>query len=254
MKATLWLALFLSALGCGVVAQPQQVPEPSYEWLRCDADWIFSDEEVGSNFSIQISFHEAPVAGARIELERAGKVMAGARTDSRGVAHFTSMPPGEYWPRATDGLGFPIGSKEIKVVLNHRAVENVKLNWPAHSISVRGVRGRLTTSEQLDDPDAPMQSQRVDLLDLRTAQLIESVQTNANGEYEFKTVEPGLYTLRVTLLKKDEQGSESHDLAVEIDPAALDYALPEMKVVQSDCNGVHFYRRSNRADWTWEQQ
>jgi len=254
MKKTLLLLLVSGALAHSAAAQSQQVPEPYRKWLDCFVDWIFSEEEVGSTFSIQISFREAPVAGVRIELEREGQVAATARTNSHGVARFSAIPPGEYWPRAGDGLAFPRGSQEIKVVLNHPNREKLKLEWPADAMSVRGVRGRLTTSELLDDPDVPMQNHRVDLLDLRTARLVESVQTNANGEYEFKTAEPGLYALRVSLPMKGEQSFESHDLAIEVTPAASDYSLPEMKVAQSDCNGVQFYRRSNRADWTWEQQ
>jgi len=244
--------LVVLLLSSGACAQSNDL-ESEFDRL-CVMDHLFSEEEVGPDFSIQLSFHETPVAGARIELEYGGKITTTAPTDSRGVARFSAIPAGEYWPRAADGLAFPNGSLEIKVVTNHSRAEKVKLEWPASSISVRGVRGRFTTSERLDDPDLSMQSQRVELRNLRTAQLIESTQTNANGEYEFQTAEPGLYALRVSLPKKGEQGFESHDLAVEIVPTALESSLPEMKAVQSDCNGVQFYRRSNRADWTWEQQ
>jgi hypothetical protein len=221
----------------------------------CFFDRLFSEPTVGPDFSLKLSFHGRPIAGASIAIENSkGNVAATAKTNPKGVAHFTAIPPGEYYPSAPDGLLFPSGSLVIEVKAGNPAGERVKVEWPADPSSIRSAKGRFTTSDLLDDPDIPMQNQRVELLDLRTATLIESAQTNANGEYEFKTAQPGLYALRVTLPRKGEPGSENHDLAVEVDPAASDYALPDMKVVQSNCNGVQFYRRSESDDGTWDQQ
>ena len=198
-------------------------------------DWSYSDETVGSDFSLAVLFDDAPFSGGGIELKSGGDVVAAVRTDPHGVARFQGVLPGDYWAETADGLmSF---SLEIKVTASHRLGEKLKLNWPSPSITVRGARGRFTTAESLEDAEIPMRDERVDLLDLKTARLVESVHTNANGEYGFAEADPGLYALRVTRFKKGD-ASESHDVVIKIDPAAANYALPEMTVVQSDCDGV----------------
>jgi len=214
-------------------------------------DHLFSKEEVGPDFSLKISFHHAPVEGARIELEHGGKAVATARTNSRGVAIFSAIPPGEYSPRAVDGLVFPVGSLVLEVRPGHAVSEKVKLDWPGYSVATQNLRGKFTVSEQLDDPDMPLRNTSVELLDPYTSKLIESGHTDVNGDYEFATIIPGVYALRLTLAKKDESGSETRDLPVELDQAAKEYSIPEMKAVHSDCYGLQLLRRTGTED-RWE--
>jgi hypothetical protein len=198
-------------------------------------------------------FRGAPVGGTRISLNKVGKVVATARTNQQGVARFDVIPPGTYDSESPDGLLFPSGRLVIKVEAGHASGERVTLHWPNYSVAYRLLRGRFTIAEQPNDPGTPLRNAVVELRDVYTARLIESGSTDANGDYEFATTDPGLYALRLVLPKKGQAGLESRDLAIELDATAKDYSIPEMKVVQSDCYGIQLLRRSTTED-LWEAQ
>lgn len=135
------LALFLIVyLAPHIRAQDQGDIQKEFDRL-CSFSYLYSDEEVGPGFSLEISFRGAPVAGAQIELEHEGKAVATARTNAGGFAHFSEIPPGKYSPKAADGLVFP-ENLVIKVNSNHGFFENVKWYWPMESIAYRKLRGR----------------------------------------------------------------------------------------------------------------
>lgn len=224
------------------------------KWLDCFVDWIFTEEAVGPSFSLKTSFHGGPVSGARITLTKDGKVAATATTNQAGVARFVSIPPGTYYPESSDGLLFPSGSLAIEVKAKHASGEKVSLDWPASSLKYRSLSGRFTTSEEINAPETPLANTPVELRDVYTARLIESGSTNENGDYHFSTIDPGLYALRLVLPKRGHTRFENRDLAVELDPSAKEYSIPEMKVVQSDCAGVQLLRRSATGDDVWEEQ
>jgi hypothetical protein len=238
---------------CTANAQGQELNEAYKKWLICDVDWIFSEETVGPSFSLKTSFRGTPVTGARITLNKDGKVAATVTTNQKGVARFVSIPPGKYDPQSPDGLLFPTGRLVIEVKPKHASGERVSLDWPNSSLAYRFLRGRFTTSEEVSDPEIPLRNTIVELRDVYTGRLIESGSTDANGDYQFSTTTPGLYALRLVLPKKGQAGVENRDLAVELDPSAKEYSIPEMKVVQSDCYGVELLRRSP-TDEFWEAQ
>lgn len=247
------LSALLVVLVCAANAQEQGLAEPYKKWLDCDVDWIFAEEAVGPSFSLKTSFHGTPIAGARITLNKDGKVAATATTNQHGVARFVSIPPGKYDPESPDGLLFPSGRLVIEVKAKHASGKKVSLDWPNYSLAYRFLRARFTTSEQVNDPEIPLRNTLVELRDVYTGRLIESGSTDANGDYQFSTTTPGLYALRLVLPKKGQTGFENRDLAVELEPSAKEYSIPEMKVVQSDCYGVQLLRRSPTDD-LWEAQ
>lgn len=214
---------------------------------------MFTEETVGPSFSLKVSFHGTPVAGTRITLNKGRKALATARTNRGGFARFERIAPGKYDAESPDGLLFPSGRLVIEIKADHSAGEKLTLHWPSDSVAYRVLRGRFTISEELNDPEIPLRSTVVELRDVYTARLIESGSTDANGDYEFATTDPGLYALRLVLPKKGQAGFENRDLAVELDPSAKEYSIPEMKVVQSDCYGVQLFRRSKTEDH-WEAQ
>lgn len=243
----------LIVLFCTANAQRQELAESYKKHLDCFVVWGFSEETVGPSFSLNASFNGSPVAGARITLANDGKVAATATTNQHGVARFVSIPPGNYHPESPDGLLFPSGSFVIEVEAKHASGEKVSLDWPISSLAYRSLSGRFTTSQEENDPEIPLRNTQVELRDIYTARLIESGSTDEDGVYQFSTIDPGLYALRLVLPKKGQAGFVNRDLAVELDPSAKEYSIPEMKVVQSDCNGVQLLRRSTIDD-TWEAQ
>jgi len=54
--------------------------------------------------------------------------------------------------------------------------------------------------------------------------------------------------LRLTLPKKGGPGSDIRDLPIEIDPAAKQFSIPDMIVVQSHCAGIQLFRRKAIGD------
>jgi hypothetical protein len=117
-----------------------------------------------------------------------------------------------------------------------------------HSIATRSLLGKFTVSEQLNSPEIPLRNALIELRDVYSAKLLETVSTDANGDYQFSTTDPGVYALRLVLPKKWRAGFENRDLAVELDPSADEYSIPEIKVFQSDCKGVELFRRSPTED------
>ena len=218
---------------------------------------------MGPDFSLKVSFHNAPVIGAEMALVHGGvwpdvngndaergRVEATAQTDSLGVAHFFATPPGRYRVDSREGLLFPVSDMEINVDVTRGPGEEVTVRWAAHSIAVRALRGKLSISTRPEASDSPLRSTEVALFDLRTSRLIESGETGEDGLYEFATVDSGLYALRVALRSKiRENESESHYLAIELDPAADEATIPELKVATSDCAGGHLYRKVDENRW-----
>ena len=247
----LGLVVSLVTLSSLVRAQEQNLDEPYREWLRCDVDWLFTEEAVSPSFSLKLSFHGVPVAGTQIALNKDGKIAATATTNRDGIARFEGMAPGKYDPESVGGLLFPSGTLVIQVETKHASGDRLKLDWPNYSTPYQFLRGRFTISEEEDGPEIPLRHTTVELRDVYNARLIESGSTDSNGDYQFFTTDPGLYALRLVLPKKGQTGLENRDLAVELDPSAKEYSIPEMKVVQSDCYGVQLLRRSQTED-RWE--
>ena len=241
IKATqIPLAIAFAILSHLVYGQEKVVNESYKKWPSCDVDWIFSEEEVGSDYSLKVSFRGTPVTGSRITLNKAinasgDGVVATAKTDSRGIAHFRAIPKGSYYLEPTDGLLFRSGIQLIKVETEHARGEHVKVDWPSNALAARNLRGRLSVSDEPSGPEIPLRKAIVELRDVYTARLIETEATDANGDYEFATTTPRVYALRLILPEKNGSGTETRDLAIELDPAAEEISIPGMKVVQSDC-------------------
>jgi hypothetical protein len=250
------IAFAVVVLGCYAPAQTQTLSEPYKKWLECDISWLTSEAQVGRDFSLKVSFHGTPVVGIPISLNSVSKrrsAVATGRTNLDGVVRFEAIPPGVYDPGSPEGVLFPAGDVLIVVKAGNAPGEIVTLDWPNRSFASRALRGKFTVSEDVDGPDIPLRNTVVELRDLYSAKLIETVLTDANGEYHFTTDDPGLYAVRLVLANKDVAEFEKRDLAVELDFASKAFSIPEMNVVQSDCAGIQLFRRSTTDD-RWEEQ
>jgi hypothetical protein len=253
------LAFAVGLLGTFSFAQTQDLNDAhvKVKWLDCDVSWIFTHQDVGSDFSLRISFHDVPLPGVRLSLARGGILanagestgfLADAVTDASGIARFFAVPPGKYSAVEEDGLFFPY--EEIEVHADADLGEEIAMQWPLSSLPVRTLRGRLITSGVKTGVELPLSSATVDLLELRSSRVIETQTTEADGSYLFSTVEPGLYVVRITHADEDKKQTKvSADLSVELNPAARESTIPELKVVQSDCAGVQLLRRVEKHHW-----
>ncbi len=230
------------------------------KWLTCDVDWIFTPYDVGADFSVTLSFRQAPLPGIRVVLtpsedlaDASGhrRVPVTAVTDSSGTAHFLAVPTGKYIAGAKNGLFFP--SNEVTVHVDGDFDNEIAIEWPLETLSVRSLRGKLIAPGEAAEPDRPFRLATVQLVDLHSSRVIETKSSTADGSYEFSTVEPGLYAVRVIPPTRDKKTEPaSGNLAVELDPAAQQSTIPEMKVLQSECAGVQLLRRI--AEDRWEAQ
>jgi hypothetical protein len=251
------IALAVAILGGCSFAQDQDANDPNVELDRlCSFDRLSTPYDVGTSFSVRLLFHHAPVVGIRVVLTPTGespyasghiRVPVIAVTDSSGVAHFFAVPKGRYTAGAKDGLFFP--SNEVTVHAKGDSDKEISIRWPLDPLPVRTLRGKLIAAGEDTDPDRPLVDTTVELVDLRSSRVIETQPTLADGSYEFSATEPGLYVIRVTPPAKDRKKTESGDLAIELDPAAHESTIPEMKVTQSDCVGVQFLRKTGEGRW-----
>jgi len=250
IRARCGISVSLVVLSCCTLAQTQTVSEPYGKWLDCQIDWFSSEATeatVGADFSLKVSYHGTPIAGARIEMNKAFNasgdgIVATAKTDSRGIVRFRAIPKGSYFPDSPDGLLFPL-YQIIKVKAGQASGKSATLDWPDHSVVVRNLRGRFSFSEEPDAPDLPLRDADVELRDIYTSRLIESVQTDANGDFELATKDPGIYAVRLLLPKKNGDEVEKRDLAVELDPSAKEFSFPELRVRPCDCPALNCYER-----------
>jgi hypothetical protein len=238
-----------AAIVCGCSSAQGQDPndaQAKQKWLLCDYDWISTPYDVGSDFSLNLSFRQVPLPGIRVVLTPGGEladasVRRGAPvtavTDSTGTAHFLAVPSGKYYAAAKNGLFFP--SNEVTVHTDGDFDTEVEIEWPLVPLPVRALRGKLAVPQEGAGADRPLRFATAQLVDLRSSRVIETQRTSADGSYGFSTVKPGLYVVRIIppqKVKKTE--TASGDLAVELDPVAQEPTIPEMRVLQSDCAGV----------------
>jgi hypothetical protein len=253
------LALAL-AIVCGCSFSQDQGPNvaPAYrKWLTCDVDWIFTPYDVSSDFSVNLSFRQAPLPGIRVVLTPTGESTAASGrggvpvssvTDSSGTAHFLAVPAGKYDAGAKDGLFFP--SNEVTVHADGDFDQEIEIEWPLVTLPVRALRGKLIAPGAAADAERTLQSATVQLVDLHSSRVVETRHTIVDGSYEFSTHEPGLYVVRVIPPVSDTKTKPaSGDLAVELDPTAQESTIPEMKVLQSECAGVQLLRRTANGQW-----
>jgi hypothetical protein len=254
------LVVAVAILGGFFFAQDQDANDahPKRNWLACDVIWAISDPSpVGREFSVKLSFHQAPLPNIQVTLTPSGeladasghpRIEITAVTDSSGTAHFSAVSLGKYTVGAMDGLEFP--SIELTVHAKGHFDREIAIEWPLLPLPVRTLRGKLITQTEETDVERPLQPATVELVDLRSSKVLETQSTIGDGSYEFLTIEPGLYVVRVIPPAKDEKTTPaSGDIVIELDPAAKQSTIPEMKVEQSECAGVQLLRRAANGRW-----
>jgi hypothetical protein len=232
--------------GCSFAQdQESNVVPVEFEHL-CVLSWLSTPYDVGTDFSVTLSFRQAPLPGIQVVLTPTGesadasghsRVPTTAVTDPSGTAHFLAVPAGKYAAAAKNGIFFP--SNEVTVHADGNFDGEIEIEWPLGLLPVRALRGKLVAPGGGTKADRPFRSAKVQLVDLRSSRVLETQRTFADGSYEFSTIEPGLYDFRVIPPADDRKTQPaSGDLAVELDPAAQKATIPEMRVLQSDCAGV----------------
>jgi len=246
------LAVALTAFTTLSFSQSQDANDANAEFSRlCFISWLSTPYEVGRDFSVKLSYRQAPLPGIRVVLDPndGGKAPV-ATTDASGTAHFLAVPPGKYYAKAKNGLQFPSNEVTVHDASDGDFDAEIEIRWPLEPLPVRVLRGRLLAPGAGGEPDRPLRSATVSLLDLRSSRVVETQRTLEDGSYEFSTVEPGLFVVRVIPTAKGKKTKElSGDLSVELEPTAQEPTVPDLKVLQSECAGVQLLRRDPSGNW-----
>jgi len=248
----------MAILGGISFAQDEGSTDPNAEFDRlCFYDRLVTPYDVSHDFSVKLSYHHALIPNTLVTLIPSREVKdadgyfgapLSALTDSSGTAHFSAVPSGKYTIGAQDGLEFP--SNELTVHGKGHFDKKIAIEWPLFPLPVRTLSGKLITTSKETDGELPLQPGTVELVDLRSSKVLETQSTIGDGSYEFSTLEPGVYVVRVIPPTKDEKKTAtSGDIVIELDTAAKASAIPKMKVVQSECAGVQLFRETKPGVW-----
>jgi hypothetical protein len=250
------LVVTIAILGSCSFAKGQDANVPAEFDRLCFFSRLSTPYDVDRRFSVKLSYHQASIPDIEVTLTPIGDVKnasghlrasISALTDSSGTARFVDAPSGKYTLGTKNGLVFP--SNVLTVHAKGHFHNEIAIRWPLDPLPVRTLRGKLITQAEETDVERPLQPATVELVDLRSSRVLEVQGTIGDGSYEFSTLEPGLYVIRVIPPAKDEKAPPvSGNLAVELDPAAQEATIPEMKVEQSDCAGVQLLRKVGK-EW-----
>lgn len=106
-------------------------------------DWIFTPYDVGPDFSVTLSFRQAPLPGILVILTPSGELVDArgkrrapvtAMTDSSGTARFLAVQPGKYTASPKDGLVFL--SNEVTVHARGDFDGEIAIEWPLDSVAL----------------------------------------------------------------------------------------------------------------------
>jgi len=257
MRRSLIAALSLPLLLTYAHAQTPQAAKKK-RWLDCDVVWAVTDtQNIGPEFFVKVVFHDAPLVGAKVvlyEIQNKGATYGRvaetrAETNSQGVAEFFGVRQGSYYVGLEGGLLVP--ETPVHVSKHLSAGAEVQIRWPVEYMASRSLRGRLVEPLSSNLNIRSFAAATIDLLNLRTGELIEKTSVRPDGYYRFSVTEPGFYAFRLTVAGKDRRPtSYSTIVAVDLDPASSDDEMPTMKVSVSKCAGVELSRlpKEERAE------
>jgi len=147
-------------------------------------------------------------------------------SDVNGVARFSRVKPGRYYVEAVR-LGVKVGPGTVIVSANGDADE-IMIQWPLRpAYTVMTVAGRFQRhmfpkqnpiDGYVHPQVGPLAGAKLTLSRVDSEKQVETLATDADGNFAFHSVEPGAYLLHI-----DERPSES---AYSIDDYLLVYVNP----------------------------
>ena len=170
-------------------------------------------QELGRDFSIEVSDRGRPVAGLQIELstnpseDREIRSVKVVTTDASGVATFSGVKPGNYFVGIKQAAFRQ--NTEIRVLKSAKPgnSEMVHFDWPGRQVlstkAVSGVlNGDVSTGNLVNDLKPPLPHRvvagaRLTLAALASGDVVASRITAEDGTFDFGSVPSGRYSLRV---------------------------------------------------------
>lgn len=206
------LAMVTLASGCS---------ETFPEWTR------------GTDFSVVVTLNRLPLRSMKVILEpddvKDKLQRIEGLTGEDGTASFHTVAPGRYYVEASR-LGIEVGPGTV-IVRPKGSTEKIQIEWPMRPeyqvLSVVGQFQHLTIEKK--DPIEGVIHPRIDplanasltLSRIDSEKMVEFTTTDLNGNFAFKTVDPGSYLLHVREETSPEAAYQIDDyLVINVDPHA----------------------------------
>ncbi len=152
-----------------------------------------------------------PIAGVTINLlNSSNQIIETTKTDANGNYQFTALPPGTYSVAEVQPAGYLEGDSDVGSVggisVNPDLISTISLISDIHGVNYNfcehpysSLSGSIhidpTGNGQNDTSDPPLAGATVQLLDA-DGNVLQTTQTDANGNYTFGTLTPGTYSVR----------------------------------------------------------
>jgi len=191
----------------------------------------FPEWKRGRTFSVTVRMGDRPLPRMRVLLEPVDdnrkSDQVEATSNENGIANFTGVRPGRYYVE-TSRLGVEVGPGTV-VVAKQGSSEPIGAEWPLRiKYTVNTLAGRLEhhvfrKSNPIDGfvhpQTAPLSGARLTLSRIDSQEEIAAIGTNANGGFDFPTVDPGQYLLHIQEQASPEFTYLVDDfLVIDVDP------------------------------------
>ena len=156
---------------------------------------------------------EMNLAGALVELlNELGTVIAQTRTDTSGNYKFDNLKPGVYTLREQQPTGYIQGGQKAGTAGGNDSIADLitaialgagvqAKDYDFCEQRVASLQGRVFADLNedciFDTNESPLSGVRIELLDT-TGRVVASTETDANGNYRFVGLRPGIYSVRET--------------------------------------------------------
>jgi hypothetical protein len=198
----------------------------------------FPEWNRGTTFSIIVLMNGRPFSGMKVFLEpKEDKKKANhveGLSDENGLVNFTKVKPGSYYVEAAR-LGIEVGPGTV-IVAKQGSSERIEIEWPLRtSYSVSSLAGHFqkhlflksNIAEGYVHPqNAPLFDAELTLSRIDSMKKIATITTSANGDFDFHSVDPGLYILHI---KQNESKEYAYllddDLLIDVNPLSSRGAL-----------------------------
>jgi len=196
--------------------------------------------ELRRNFIVTVTHQDKSLPGVSVQItgnsDVAGHQSFSELTGVDGIAHFASVPPGDYWIKA-DLLGIEAGYEcfHINSFASRKAKKSRRYEWGDMAPAIRQAAGRLVDSQPgkggnplenlLRRVDVPIADARLELRQPFIGTIYTTV-SDANGHFAFDRVPEGTYVLHIEAgTASGERSFDSTDLLIQLSITAKQSTL-----------------------------
>lgn len=183
----------------------------------------YFDMTMKPDFQVVVNDGKAPLSGIKVLLfkEHETQPFFTAYTNKAGTVDIQNLAVGKYfvsavWPGG--GGGTPI---TVKSNLTWESRAEVLITWPGlPAIQAKALKGRFVSH----DPRAPFRAVNAKLWRAGDGVPLAAIRTGADGQFEFKQIEPGVYLVEIAA---EGPAEAKGSLAIDLLPSGAQVHAPE---------------------------